>query len=1177
MPIGETLLGAVADAVFSYIIDTYGEQLTDSVRAKLGRNPTKTAFKKALNQAIAALEHHHPAWVASYFDASFFQNEGAPILAQFLIRDGHPSPSELAARWADSLSIKNQQRRTFYTRELEPVAAEFLDELGHTLKVQPALSALHDSRTLEQLVGEVQLIRQQLQAKQATPGTKRDYLRWLVARNSYIDIRGTMQTHRQVQLKLDQVYISLQGQPDILIEPYLNARSLLANTGYTMRREGGVEVAISPHGYKTPMRDFVSSLQREKAASGAFLSLEAFQLEPIVKYHSQLIILGHPGSGKTTLLRYLALQRAQTLLNNEEEAGTNLGAARFPILVRLADFAEENAWRRERLSDYLARDQELHECPAQGLPDLFQKELNQGNCLILLDGLDEIVNADDRRGIVACIDDFVRRYAELGNRFILTSRIAGYESAPLGEFFARYRIREMDEEQIHSFLHHWCLAVEDAQTPDLPLDERRKAAQREVDGIMKTVQSNPGVRRLASNPLLLRTLALIHRTGARLPQKRIKLYQLAADTLARIWRTAQGVPESALADETYLTRLLSELAYWMHSNKPSGLAHEQEVIAKLEQAWAKFKGLEWDDDQPDIEKEVKRFLRQVQVHTGLFVESDPKRYSFMHLTFEEYYAARYLVAQSKARVHRIRQHLHDPRWEEPILLALGLVSLDFPDDAAELMEAAILAEGEDAQVLGIVPSKYEEWLGRDFLFALRCLEDDIPVKPKLRQRLMERLVDELLHESGPAKFERYRKALEERLSLVREGETMVTPSLVAALRDPDIWVRSRAAECLGRIGNASAEVARALIDVLLQDAHAFVRQQAAHSLFRLGGPSPRTILPPEFSSLNVYTAWIDALGIDLSSFEQPKLTKEERESRVARLLDEQVATLQQSADAQVRTRAAHLLGSVGISAKDPWIIIHALIEALQQDGEAEVRAAAAESLGMGGGIGRRVPEVLDTLLEALRHDVDAEVRSSVIWSLEHLENTSIEVLNAVTAALQQDADWWVRSRAAECLGRLGKALPGVLNALTAALQQDAEIDVRSMAAWSLTQLEQGFLPRGDLILQGLKGARHPAIRSACARLLGEMGSSNEPTQQALWQGLLDTYGDVRKACVQALVELAQRFPATLASIEGKLVQALADSAFNQLDAPETDEPGSERFAYDYAYDALWSLVVGTAS
>ncbi len=86
----------------------------------------------------------------------------------------------------------------------------------------------------------------------------------------------------------------------------------------------------------------------------------------------------------------------------------------------------------------------------------------------------------------------------------------------------------------------------------------------------------------------------------------------------------------------------------------------------------------------------------------------------MHLTFEEYYAARYLVARSKERAKLIRKHLHQPRWEEPILLALGFVGLDSPDDAAELLETAIMAEGEEAEELGFRPSPYEDLLRERF-------------------------------------------------------------------------------------------------------------------------------------------------------------------------------------------------------------------------------------------------------------------------------------------------------------------------------------------------------------------------------------------------------------------------------------------------------------------------------
>ena len=278
----------------------------------------------------------------------------------------------------------------------------------------------------------------------------------------------------------------------------------------------------------------------------------------------------------------------------------------------------------------------------------------------------------------------MRRFEPPGNQFIVTSRIAGYRSSPLTAPFVHYVVQEMDQAEITRFLERWCRAVEDAETPDAPPDQRDSVARREIEAILDAIRTSPGVARLAANPLLLRVLALIHRTGAPLPQKRIRFYKLAADTLARTWRTAMGVPETALVHEKNLTRLLGSLAFWMHSNKPTGLATQSEVHAVLGEEWARMEQKEWDPDDPDdsVHHEVEKFLLTVRIQTGLFVERAPNRYGFMHLTFEEYFASRHLVRLRRSAPKVIRERLHDPRWAEPILLALGFYGLDLPDGPA---------------------------------------------------------------------------------------------------------------------------------------------------------------------------------------------------------------------------------------------------------------------------------------------------------------------------------------------------------------------------------------------------------------------------------------------------------------------------------------------------------------
>ncbi len=88
------------------------------------------------------------------------------------------------------------------------------------------------------------------------------------------------------------------------------------------------------------------------------------------------------------------------------------------------------------------------------------------------------------------------------------------------------------------------------------------------------------------------------------------------------------------------------------------------------------------------------------------------------------------------------------------------------------------------------------------------------------------------------------------------------------------------------------------------------------------------------------------------------------------------------------------------------------------------------------------------------------------------------------------------------------------------------------------------------LIEGLHVSRHWYVRETVAEMLGKFGQDDEPTIQALWQGLRDSEGSVRLACVQALVQIGQRFPSQAVMIESKLVQAIADPEFELVDTTE---------------------------
>jgi tetratricopeptide (TPR) repeat protein len=222
------------------------------------------------------------------------------------------------------------------------------------------------------------------------------------------------------------------------------------------------------------------------------------------------------------------------------------------------------------------------------------------------------------------------------------------------------------------------LAIEVAQRPDADTSLHQRDAAREAQSILHAIETKPGVKRFAANPLLLTILALIHRNGTQMPQRRVELYALATKTLIEDWQLGRNAPYGArqrqiILVEEEVTALLAPLAFRMHEEKPSGLVTQAEVEDWLTPKMAELQGV----DEPAALELVRQFLRKVRETTGLFVERAPAVYGFMHLTFEEYFAARHIADNEIDDILRIiSPYRNQARWNEPILLALGYLSAD---------------------------------------------------------------------------------------------------------------------------------------------------------------------------------------------------------------------------------------------------------------------------------------------------------------------------------------------------------------------------------------------------------------------------------------------------------------------------------------------------------------------
>src|SRR5262249_52994871 len=125
--------------------------------------------------------------------------------------------------------------------------------------------------------------------------------------------------------------------------------------------------------------------------------------------------------------------------------------------------------------------------------------------------------------------------------------------------------------------------------------------------------------------------------------------------------------------------------------------------------YAQIAAITFDDNKyyfgrRELEALIEEYLRNVPPHRkendgdvvlvasvaqhGIFTERASNIYSFSHLTFQEYFCAKYIVDNAKkGMLYRTAKHCGDNRWREVFLLIACL--LDDASDYIQLLRNAI--------------------------------------------------------------------------------------------------------------------------------------------------------------------------------------------------------------------------------------------------------------------------------------------------------------------------------------------------------------------------------------------------------------------------------------------------------------------------------------------------------
>lgn len=312
-------------------------------------------------------------------------------------------------------------------------------------------------------------------------------------------------------------------------------------------------------------------------------------------------------------------------------------------------------------------------------------------------------DAAQRLRVARAVQDFVSRFRRApdpraeespGNRFVVTSRIAGYEAARLAGF-AHVTVLPFGGEDVERFCGQWCLAWERVVDASPAAEERARERSR---SLVEAIRASEKVGRLAANPLLLTIISLIHYQSVRLPEQRVELYRLAVEALAETWNRARalgtGAADPRLGDRPvtarFVVNVLGPVARWQHEREPGGLMDRRTLESKLAEVLREHEGV---SDARGLEL-ADGFLDLATRVSGLLQERGLGQFAFLHLTFEEYLAARAIADLDRDRAATVLARWSDAAWREVILLAIGA---SHPDQAAQLVETLLDAPAGGAR------------------------------------------------------------------------------------------------------------------------------------------------------------------------------------------------------------------------------------------------------------------------------------------------------------------------------------------------------------------------------------------------------------------------------------------------------------------------------------------------
>lgn len=353
-------------------------------------------------------------------------------------------------------------------------------------------------------------------------------------------------------------------------------------------------------------------------------------------YFKRLAILGAPGCGKSTLLRHITLMyatRKQRRLHPKAPKS-------IPVLLQLRDIYQEIIQNPDiplaEIIENAVKKLQASE-PLQPRKNWFAKRLRESKCLVMLDGLDEIPDDEQRQKVSTWVDKQIEIYSD--SYFILTSRPEGYRKAPLKENICQLEVQPFSREQRDKFIQDWYfhrVKREYNNKVDLGVRDR---AKKQANNLIEQIQASSSLKLMARNPLLLNMIAITHETHQTLSNKRVDLYKEICRVLLEGRQRVKG--QTTLLSAEQKQSVLKSLALELMQQNTQAFTLDE--FSRRDKTYKQAKSLIKDklDRFPQVTITPENFIKKddLGVRELLSEKQQEGIYEFAHKTFQEYLAA----------------------------------------------------------------------------------------------------------------------------------------------------------------------------------------------------------------------------------------------------------------------------------------------------------------------------------------------------------------------------------------------------------------------------------------------------------------------------------------------------------------------------------------------------------